>query len=931
MVDATSHAAGSAGERRRRRRSSWLQAASFAIVALAVLALAALAWSNLDDARQGEQQQLQESLARTRERVSALVQAAEMTAHSARQAALVHHLSAQSLQPLLQSLVPAFQQRPELSYLGVAVADTGEYGYLERSESDEISLWLYPAPTAAQARVQGWAYLADGWQKLADLPGEGYDPRTRPFYQAALMPGLAGTWMPAYRWIPRDGSAAPLWGLSYVSAVRDIDGRLLGVVDTDMHLPSLNRFVDALANDYGANLRVVETLPQQRVLAGPQVSREPVTLDPALAAVLDGDARGRVSLAEGSSLLASQALNPGPGLHWQLIALRPATAWLASLRQQALQWLLIAVLLGAGTVLVMARRRAERRLRQERDYADAMLEALPGVFQHYDQALRLRRWNHSLERVTGYTAQELEGMDAFNFVPPDQYPKLREGIEQVFDAGSFSLETDYLMKNGRRVPYLFTGVQLRLGGRPGFVGLGTDVSELKQAQQRVLYLATHDALTGLPNRNLLVERMQGVIAQVHAEGGVAALLLLDLDRFKLVNDGGGYPYGDALLKAVAQRLSDSLGEDGVVARQGGDEFMLLLPRLDTAAQAASTARAVLAALAAPLHCEGRRVHLEASIGVSVYPQDGQGIEELIGTADIAMYRAKALGGNQVQVFDQDMRAQARERVQLEAGLRTAIARGQLHLHYQPKVDLRDGRIVGSEALLRWQHPELGQVSPARFIPVAEASGLIVAIGDWVLRRACTQALAWSQAGLAGAKVAVNLSVRQLQQQDAVAWVQQVLDSTGLPAHLLELELTESVLAQDMQHVVQVITGLRALGVAVAIDDFGTGYSSLGYLKHLCVDTLKLDRSFIDTRLEEPREARIVTAAIALAGALGFTVVAEGVERASQCRFLAQHGCDQVQGYLFSPPVDAAAMERLLRQGRFEVDAMLAAPDPAGAG
>lgn len=909
-----------AGQLRRSRRAAWLQYLSFATVTLAVMALAVLAWQNVTAARDLERAHLQGSLQRSQERVRVLAQAAQMTAASARQAAVVQSLSSQTLQPILQSLVAAFQQRPELSYLGIAVAASGEYGYLERSDSGAIAMWLYPAPQRPQDGVRGMAYSAAGWRPLPGRAGGGYDPRTRPFYRAALPKRLsAGTWMPAYRWIPRDEDAVPVWGLSYVLAVRDASGELLGVVDADLHLPSLNRFLRALADEYDTQLQIVERGDTPQLLAGPDVQREPLPLPPALATrVAAGDGSAVVEGHDGRRLLAVHAIAPGPGLSWQLLASRPDTLWGAPLHQQVLQLALIGVLLAAGTVLVLARRRAERRLRHERDYADAMLEALPGVFHHYDHALRLRRWNRSLERVTGYSAQELRRMEAFDFVPQEQHAAVGEGIEQVFRTGAFSLQTDYLLKDGTRVPYLLTGVKLQLGGKPGFVCLGTDVSELKQAQQRVLYLATHDALTGLPNRNLLVERMLAASAAAGSRGGVVALLLLDLDGFKRANDGGGYAFGDALLKAVAARLRDSVGQQGLVARQGGDEFLLLLERLESAAQARQVAQRILADLALPMLADGRPVHLQASIGMSVFPQDGQSLETLIGHADIALYRAKALGGHQVQVFDRVMSEQAQQRVQLEEGLRTAVQEGQLQLHFQPKVDLADGRITGSEALLRWHHPQLGMVSPARFIPVAEASGLIVAIGDWVLRGACEQAMAWHRAGLAGAKVAVNLSIRQFQQQDVVAWVAGVLRSTGLPPALLELELTESLIAQDMQRVVEVINRLRALGVSVAIDDFGTGYSSLAYLKHFCVDTLKIDRSFINGMLDDPREATITTAAIQLAHQLGFQVIAEGVELPEQCHMLMVHGCDQVQGFLFSPPVDAAAMEALLRGEGFSL-------------
>ena len=886
-------------------------------VVLGLLALTALAWQSIGAMRKSARADVETALLRTQERLQTLIHAAEMTAGSARRAALSPDVSNDTLQAALERSLAAFEQRPELSHLGIALEATGTYGYLQRGADGGIELWMFPGAGEPVPVVRVLALTDTGLAPRRELPGDGYDPRTRPFYRQAVAHGR-GSWMPAYRWMPRD-DGQPLWGFSYVEPFHGADGRLLGVIDADFDMPALNRFLDALTTQYAATFHVLEpSAAGLQLIAGPGVQRAPLPAPAALAALASGDGdtfSGDVELDGQGQWTASRRVALGEGLDWLLTASRDRDLVGMPLRQQAWQLGVMLLIIAAGVVLALARRQAERQLREERDYADAVLDALPGVFHHYDDTLHLRRWNHSLEEVTGYSPRELDGMTPHGFFPEDQHPLVDAGIEEVFDHGSFALEADYLLKDGQRVPYLFTGVQFQVGGKPGFVGLGTDVTELKQAQQRVLYLATHDGLTGLPNRNLLLQQLARALQEARGSGRLVALMLLDLDRFKVVNDGGGHAFGDAVLRAVGERLSGMLRTGDLVARQGGDEFLVMLTGLESTDEAHAVAARIAGSLAQPLTVQGRQVHPTASIGVSVFPQDGDSIETLIGHADVAMYRAKDLGGNHCQPFTPAMSEQTRERVALEAGLRTAAAEGQLQLAYQPKVDLASGRITGCEALLRWQHPELGSVSPARFIPVAEDSGLIVPIGDWVLRTACSQARAWLDAGHGGVSVAVNLSARQFLQQDVAAWVARTLEDTGLPADRLELELTESLVAQDPDTLIATIDRLRALGVKLSIDDFGTGYSSLSYLKQFRVDTLKIDQSFVRDMLDEPRDATIALAAIGLAHELGFKVIAEGVETAAQCEFLRERGCDEIQGYYFSRPVTAAAFEAMLEADR----------------
>ncbi len=438
-----------------------------------------------------------------------------------------------------------------------------------------------------------------------------------------------------------------------------------------------------------------------------------------------------------------------------------------------------------------------------------------------------------------------------------------------------------------------------------------DVSDRKQAAARIDFLANHDALTGMPNRTLMRDRITQAINHAKRRGGQLALMYLDLDRFKVINDGYGHPFGDKLLKAVGERLVPVVREGDTVARQSGDEFLVLLADLHKFSDAYTVSQKILDAFAPPFQVEGREVYVSLSIGISVYPENGEDADELISHADVAMSRSKDLGRSTYQFFTEEMSSATRQQIDLESCLRTAISLGELHLAYQPKVDLQTGRILGCEALLRWNHPELGAVSPARFIPVAEECGLIVPIGDWVLRTACLQSKAWTQAGLPPIVMSVNVSARQFLQQDVVQWVLNTLRDTQLPPELLELELTESLIAQDTEKVITTVVQLKAAGVKFSIDDFGTGYSSLSYLKRFKVNTLKIDQSFIRDMLNSAEDAAIPLAVISMANRLRLKVIAEGVETPEQCDFLRNHGCDEIQGYFFSKPVAADAFAQML--------------------
>jgi diguanylate cyclase (GGDEF)-like protein/PAS domain S-box-containing protein len=453
------------------------------------------------------------------------------------------------------------------------------------------------------------------------------------------------------------------------------------------------------------------------------------------------------------------------------------------------------------------------------------------------------------------------------------------------------------------------------GGEQQYTVILRDITARKLFESRIEYLATHDGLTDLPNRNLIRDRIAQAIGHARRAGIHLALMFVDLDRFKVVNDGFGHPFGDVLLKAAGERFQAALREDDTVARLGGDEFLILLTDLQHTDDVYIVAQKILDALERPFALEGREVHVSASIGVSLYPQDGEDFDTLLGHADVAMYRAKDLGRGTYQFFTQAMSAGLKQRVEREAQLRHALERGELQLAFQPKVDLASGAISGAEVLLHWRHPELGIVTPANFIPLAEETGLIVPIGEWVLRSACAQAKAWSDAGLPPVAMAVNLSARQFLHHDIVALVESVLTQTGLPPGQLELELTETLIARDVEKVAATIERLHSAGVRFSIDDFGTGYSNLAQLRRFRVDRLKIDQTFVRNLHTSRNDAAIALAIISLARALDLKVIAEGVETAEQCAFLRKHGCDEIQGYYFSRPVPAEAFAEMLRSGK----------------
>jgi diguanylate cyclase (GGDEF)-like protein len=438
--------------------------------------------------------------------------------------------------------------------------------------------------------------------------------------------------------------------------------------------------------------------------------------------------------------------------------------------------------------------------------------------------------------------------------------------------------------------------------------------QVQSAKVQLEHLVHHDVLTDLPNRTLLQDRLGQAIELARRQDRQLAVMFMDLDQFKHINDSLGHAVGDQLLQSVAERLMGCVRHLDTISRQGGDEFVLLLPYIEHAEDAAFTAQKILVALAQPHRIDENTIHIGASIGISIYPDDGQDAETLIKCADSAMYHAKENGRNNYQFFEQGMNVRAVERQFIEGGLRRALELQEFVLHYQPKINLHNGAIVGVEALIRWRHPQRGLLSPVQFVPIAEDCGLILPIGRWVLREACRQARAWQDAGLPPITVAINTSAAEFRADDFLDNLRATLEASRLEPRFLELELTESVLMRDAEATGSVLHALADLGIKLAVDDFGTGYSSLSYLRRFPIDTLKIDQSFVSRMTHNPDDAAVVGAVISMAKSLRLRVIAEGVETAEQAAFLQTQHCDEGQGYLFGRPVAAAALASLLQTG-----------------
>ena len=527
-------------------------------------------------------------------------------------------------------------------------------------------------------------------------------------------------------------------------------------------------------------------------------------------------------------------------------------------------------------------------------------------------------WNPAASEMFGWSEAEVLN-HPFPLVPEERRENFRAGFEGALEG---KVVTDYQTRRPKKdgslidVNVWMTALFDAGGEINGIMAIVADITERKQAEARINYLAYHDTLTALPNRVSFEEHLAASIARAGSEGQESlAVMFLSLDRFKKFNDTLGHIIGDQLLKGVAERLRLALSEGDMVARFGSDEFSFLLKGINEAETAERRAREFQSILDTPFNIEGHELYVTCSIGIGLHPTDGRDAQELLKSAGAALYRAKQAGGSNYQFYTADMNERALQRLALENQLRWGLERKEYRVYYQPQVNIDTGQITGMEALVRWQHPLRGLVAPAEFIPLAEDTGLIAPLGEWVLRTACAQTRQWQESGFQKLHVAVNLSPRQFQQPDLVQMIESVLKETGLNASYLELEVTESSVMKNAETAINTLRELKAMGIRISIDDFGSGYSSLSYLKTLPIDVLKIDQSFVRDMTTDPRDAAIVMAIIQLAHSLQLQVKAEGVETEDQLRFLRLLRCDEMQGYLFCTPLPAEAFEHMLLEGR----------------
>lgn len=548
---------------------------------------------------------------------------------------------------------------------------------------------------------------------------------------------------------------------------------------------------------------------------------------------------------------------------------------------------------------------------------EAVLGHMVDAVINFDGQGNIESLNPAAERMFGYLPNIIIGQSISCIIPEmgEEHSGALFNVTSAGTGGRHNFETVGCHKNQTCFPLELSISKLDLEGRLTFIAIIHNIAERKRYEEQLEFQANHDGLTNLPNRNLLNDRIRQAMLMSQRSHIEIAVFFVDMDNFKFINDSLGHDIGDMLLKIVAERLAGCVRSGDTVARQGGDEFVIVISDQSISDHATLIADKMQELIAQPFCIDEHELVITCSIGISIFPRDGEDVQALIKNAEAAMYRAKEQGRNTFQFFTGEMNARSLARMTMEKYLRRALERDELLVYYQPKVSLSSGRITSMEALVRWQHPEMGMVLPSNFIPLAEDTGLIEPIGEWVLRTACKQNKVWQEAGLAPLTVAVNLSIRQFRQQNIVGLIGQILLETRLDPRYLELEITESMFMQDVERMATILKDLKGMGASLAMDDFGTGYSSLGYLTRFPFDKLKIDQSFVRHITSVPDNAAIAKTVIAMAHSLHMKVIAEGVETEGQLNYLRSHGCDEMQGYYFSKPVPALEFEQLLRENR----------------
>ena len=571
----------------------------------------------------------------------------------------------------------------------------------------------------------------------------------------------------------------------------------------------------------------------------------------------------------------------------------------------------------------LAREVEQRRANEEfLRLASKVYEATQDAIVVTDREARIVAANPAFTQISGYAAEEVIGKNVVMLHAGEQdAAAFEQMLQSVMNTGLWSGEIMARRKNGETYPGLLSASVVRddAGQVVNHVAVFMDITERKAEQHLINFLSNHDALTGLPNRLLARQRFEQTLASARREGGCVAVMCLDMDRFKSINDSYGHDVGDKALQVISRFLTDTVREGDTVTRQGGDEFQVIVADDAQLGATMALAQQILAGLRRELVIDGQQITVTSSIGIAVSLTDGDSFDELVRNADTALFRAKEIGRDNYAFFTERMDAEVRDKLAIQGQLRGAIARDEFEVHYQPQMCLKTGVMAGAEALLRWNSAVLGRVPPNRFIPLAEEYGLVNSIGEWVLESVCAQIKVWQDQGLGQIKVAVNLAAGQFANDATVPYVESTLRKFGIAPACLGLEITEGTVMGDPNKAVAALRKLKDIGVSISLDDFGTGYSSLSYLKRFPIDVLKIDKSFVDDVTTSANDAAIALSVISLAHNLNMRVIAEGVETREQMRFLTERGCDEMQGYFFSPPLNSAAFTALLRERRNLLD------------